>query len=138
MNIRAGTTVILHTPDNQQLHGTEATVAELTPWGAHVRAPAAATGNFRALWSEMILPQDTNGHGVSIAKELREDRDPSDSYGQDHTYVANRTRAMSKTSAAALAAGYTGDICDKCGSHRMVRTGACQTCQDCGAAGSCG
>ena len=33
---------------------------------------------------------------------------------------------------------YTGMMCGDCGSHRMVRTGSCETCQDCGAAGGCG
>lgn len=34
--------------------------------------------------------------------------------------------------------GYTGSICDQCGSARMRRTGTCETCLDCGAAGGCG
>lgn len=38
----------------------------------------------------------------------------------------------------AKAAGYTGSICDLCGSPRMRRSGTCETCDDCGAAGGCG
>ncbi len=34
--------------------------------------------------------------------------------------------------------GYTGSICDQCGSARMRRTGTCETCMDCGNAGGCG
>jgi ribonucleoside-diphosphate reductase alpha chain len=34
--------------------------------------------------------------------------------------------------------GYTGSICDQCGSLRMRRTGTCETCMDCGNAGGCG
>lgn len=33
--------------------------------------------------------------------------------------------------------GYTGNICDACGGLRMVRTGVCETCQDCGASNGC-
>lgn len=48
-----GDRIRLSTPDNERLHGTNATIVELTDWGAHCEAPAAATGAFRALWSEM-------------------------------------------------------------------------------------
>jgi hypothetical protein len=34
--------------------------------------------------------------------------------------------------------GYTGSICDQCGSARMRRSGTCETCEDCGNAGGCG
>ncbi len=32
---------------------------------------------------------------------------------------------------------YTGSIC-KCGSHRMLRRGSCETCEECGESSSCG
>jgi hypothetical protein len=38
----------------------------------------------------------------------------------------------------AYSAGYTGSICDACGSLRMRRSGTCETCDDCGNAGGCG
>lgn len=34
--------------------------------------------------------------------------------------------------------GYTGSICELCGSARMRRSGTCETCEDCGNAGGCG
>ena len=34
--------------------------------------------------------------------------------------------------------GYTGNTCDRCGSSRMMRAGACETCLECGTAGGCG
>lgn len=34
--------------------------------------------------------------------------------------------------------GYTGSICDVCGSARMRRSGTCETCEECGNAGGCG
>jgi len=38
------------------------------------------------------------------------------------------------------ALGYTGEVCPNpnCRSVRMVSTGACSTCQDCGTTGGCG
>ncbi len=36
-----------------------------------------------------------------------------------------------------ISSGYTGDMCDICGGVRMVRTGTCQTCQDCFAQTGC-
>ena len=34
--------------------------------------------------------------------------------------------------------GFTGDACDMCGNFRLVRTGTCTTCLDCGSTGGCG
>ena len=33
---------------------------------------------------------------------------------------------------------YTGELCVKCGSGMMVRTGTCSTCMNCGDTSSCG
>lgn len=51
--MRAGDRVRIVVPQNERLHGTLATIEEVADWGAHLRAPAAATGRFRALWTEM-------------------------------------------------------------------------------------
>ena len=53
--MRVGDRVRLNVPTNARLHGSDATVVELKEWGALVRAPAAATGRFRATWDEMEL-----------------------------------------------------------------------------------
>lgn len=34
--------------------------------------------------------------------------------------------------------GFTGDMCGRCGSMRVIKTGTCGTCSDCGEPGSCG
>ena len=34
-------------------------------------------------------------------------------------------------------AGFTGDICDECGSSKMVRNGTCLKCNDCGSTTGC-
>jgi hypothetical protein len=33
--------------------------------------------------------------------------------------------------------GFTGSMCDACGNFRMVRTGTCETCLDCGQGTGC-
>lgn len=90
--MRVGDQVRLVVPENLRLDGAVGTIAELTEWGAHVRVRAAATGCFRALWTEMHLDGTESG----------------------------------------------GDVCHVCGGGRMVRTGTCRTCQDCGESGGCG
>jgi len=37
-----------------------------------------------------------------------------------------------------VGAGFTGNACSECGNMRMVRTGVCETCLDCGSSsGGC-
>jgi ribonucleoside-diphosphate reductase alpha chain len=40
-------------------------------------------------------------------------------------------------SEVAKSQGYTGNACSACGSHRMVRTGVCECCQDCSTSAGC-
>lgn len=47
-----GTPIRLVT-DNPRLDGAAAVVVAVTEWGAHVRTAAAASGQYRAHWSEM-------------------------------------------------------------------------------------
>lgn len=35
-------------------------------------------------------------------------------------------------------ATYSGEICCTCGGSKMMRSGACLTCMDCGTSGGCG
>jgi len=35
------------------------------------------------------------------------------------------------------AMGYTGNMCSTCGGVRMIRTGVCECCQDCGTSAGC-
>lgn len=50
-----GAKVVIVTPDNLKLHNSYATILIVEPWGCHLEAPAAESGRFRALWSEMVL-----------------------------------------------------------------------------------
>jgi len=98
-NLRQGQRYRLNCPDNDRLHDAECVVSRLTDYGAVVACAAAASGEYRALASELV-PAGTKP-------------DPGKS-------------------------GYTGNTCEKCGSFRMVRAGACECCQDCGTSGGCG
>jgi hypothetical protein len=51
--LRRGDPVRLNVPENPRLHRRPATVEAVEARGAHVRCAAAATGRFRALWSEL-------------------------------------------------------------------------------------
>lgn len=59
--MRVGDRVRIVTPYNPQLDGSRATITQLTEWGAFLKAPAAATGEFRAIWEEMTLDVEYTG-----------------------------------------------------------------------------
>lgn len=122
--VQPGTPVRINCPENPRLHGTEAQVVQVESWGAHLLAPAAATGKYRAAWQEMEIVDTilcpptaptptpvTNGH-------------PS------------LDDSSHRTSIKSL--GYTGNICPNCQGCRMIRTGSCVTCEDCGHNEGCG
>lgn len=50
--------------------------------------------------------------------------------------VAEERNALSKMTQARQQ-GYSGSLCDNCGSARMKRNGACEVCEDCGTSGGC-
>lgn len=50
-----GQEVVLVVPNNPQVHGARAIIRRLEDWGAHVLTDSTATGQFRALFSEMSL-----------------------------------------------------------------------------------
>ncbi len=55
MSVTPGTKVVINTPDNPRLHKSVGVVDAVEAWGAYVLTPAAATGRFRALHSEMQI-----------------------------------------------------------------------------------
>lgn len=59
-----GLKVTLYTPENPILHGAPAVIDEITDYGAVVKTEAAATGQFRALFGEMI-PRESNGRSLA-------------------------------------------------------------------------
>lgn len=110
--MQPGSMVRLVTPDNPRLDGAAAKIEAITEWGAFVKTDKAATGEFRALFSEMVPYSQVNGHHRAAAKTAS---------------IVPQIIQM----------GYTGNVCTLCGSFRMVRSGACEKCDDCGTSSGC-
>ena len=73
------------------------------------------------------------GGGVPVAPEPAAPRHHSSSNGGTATATLARTEAIS----ASKAKGYTGNACSECGQLTMVRNGACEKCDSCGATSGC-
>jgi hypothetical protein len=130
MSFAVGDKVRLIVPDNARLHGTEATVRELTDWGAHVLAPAAGSGQFRAFWWEMERLGSVN-HAVLAEQAADYDQwlnSPAKQNGQ----------ALMRQQGVPLVLASDGSVCVCCGGINMIQAGACKTCADCGTSGGCG
>jgi len=61
---------------------------------------------------------------------------PAPAPADAHPVAAQAAHADEYTTVRA--AGYTGNVCSACGSMRMRRAGACETCEDCGTTSGCG
>jgi hypothetical protein len=75
--IKTGRLVKLKTPDNPRLHGSLAIVRLIESWGVHVDTPAAASGKYRALFSEIELVEEV--HKVPVGGYIG---DPCEECGQ--------------------------------------------------------
>ena len=51
--------------------------------------------------------------------------------------IPSNESSEARTYRLAREAGFTGDICDDCGSSKMVRNGTCLKCNDCGSTTGC-
>lgn len=67
------------------------------------------------------------GHAVLVT-----DIQPEPRTREEISRAVAAERAAISSQQRAAASGYTGSICDNCFSSRMVRTGVCETCLDCG------
>lgn len=63
-----GDSVILITPENSRLDGQPGLITHVTDWGAFVNVSAAATGEFRALFNEMVHTNRNPSNSRSTAK----------------------------------------------------------------------
>lgn len=160
MTVQTGSLVRLNTPDNPRLHGALARVVEMTAYGARVATAAAGTGEFRA-YPEEMEPADFNPPTEREEAEVpgNPDVSPPDLAGPPK--VAGGMSAQMMTSSPAITyppptavreqarrhrqpsretdiMSPTGNVCATCGSCRMVRSGACEVCLDCGTSGGCG
>ena len=75
-------------------------------------------------------PEITNEGVMRVRGETREVQLTLDS-------IPNEETAGERAYRLAREAGFTGDICDDCGSSKMVRNGTCLKCNDCGATTGC-
>lgn len=153
MTVQTGSLVRLNTPDNPRLHGALARVIEMTAYGARVATAAAGTGEFRAYPEEMD-PADFNPPSEREEAALRVSQGvppptPSGVAGQalavgpavpypPPTAVRNQARRHRQPPRETDILSPTGNVCDNCGSFRMVRSGACEVCLECGTSGGCG
>jgi hypothetical protein len=109
-----GDRVTLTVPGNVRLDGTAATIREYVPpdpaagVGGYyvVAAPAAASGQFRALPEELVTPEPCE------KRQLRE--------------ISGRPRRSPDRQEA------TGDVCPNCGGSDVRQSGTCKTCFGCG------
>ena len=69
-------------------------------------------------------------HPESTPSRVRKTRA---SLGKD----VERRAAMHLRVHEATQLGYTGNLCEKCGSSQMVRSGACEKCENCGESSGC-
>lgn len=123
-----GDKVRLNTPDNPRLDGARAIVETTTEWGAHVLTDAAATGKFRALYSEMIIEREGT---ILLAEKAATHAHSNGGYQELKNPYVLRDNKQAKSE------GYTGDACDTCGGLKMKRNGACLLCEDCGTSSGC-
>lgn len=99
-------------PENPWLDGQLAIVGAITDYGACVFTKVGS-GNFRALFCEMVKLEETNGEGTVKTRK-----------------VVPETMDMTE-------AGYTGDVCETCGCMMMRRDGKCLRCDNCGQGSGC-
>lgn len=114
--VQPGVRVTLHVPENPRLHLAEGEVKRRTEYGALVRTSAAATGEFRAHWSEMVV-EGLNGIAGPSGHV-------GGSFQKIDVYLAKQ-------------AGATGDFCKYCNGVNVVRNGNCLLCRDCGETSGC-
>ncbi len=125
-----GDRVVLDVPENPRLHGQEGKVLKVTEYGAVVATDAAATGRFRAHWSEMGLLADHVGCEDDTVIETVAKYKPRSRMRDALVRQDGGVRRARES-------GYTGSICPTCQGCRMTRNGSCEKCEDCGTTSGC-
>ena len=96
--------------------------------------------------AEMLHPVSTHLHPghqePPQARRLRRRRHrtpivPSGSNGSSGRHRGRDVLARTEAVNASKAKGYTGNACSECGQLTMVRNGACEKCDSCGATSGC-
>ncbi len=114
------------------------------PGGDYVAEEEGAVSVRPAGVVEKLHPTSTHLRpGQSVAKASATTLEPPSSVSAPETIAspmsATATATLSKTQAinASKAKGYTGNACSECGQLTMVRNGACEKCDSCGATSGC-
>lgn len=128
-----GIRVTFDTPDNPRLHGTEGVVKTRTHYGAICHAPAAATGEFRAHWTEMIT--ELGAISEQVADEIHSLAASGYGHANGATNMAYGSNAPPVEPSRAM--GYSGEVCRICQGMKVVRVGTCLRCDDCGSTTGC-
>jgi hypothetical protein len=113
--------VRIWTPDNPTLHGREATVKKVTEWGAHLSFYRDPYTNPNPP-HELRFPEGKGSYRATFDEMIPMEDQP--------ILVPNQSQLDTVHE-------YTGEVCTCCQGSRMVRTGKCSTCLDCGETGGC-
>ena len=124
---RIGQRITIDAPDAPELHGMECTITGFADWGAHTvvnRAPRpydrkGHVPKYRAGWEEMIPREQVQQQPA---------RDTAKTVIQKGADKGTTPKPNNQHTMKAVA---SGNACGKCGGL-MVRTGKCETCQQCG------
>lgn len=131
--------VLLHTPDNPTFDGLLAIVEEPTDYGARVIVKAWTTDpsspgrrvvgefSYRASYEEMDYIGTLPPEGGRVM--VREVQPQSVKPTSPHVHRNGKPFIKKEE---------TGKYCPNCGGAKLVRTGSCETCQDCGHNEGCG
>jgi ribonucleoside-diphosphate reductase alpha chain len=98
--------------------------------------PAGVAEKFHPVSTHLRPGGESQGSVVSVpstAPHAPVMHDPTQTRGSIATAVRSKTEAVN----AAKAKGYTGNACGECGQLTMVRNGACEKCDNCGATSGC-
>jgi ribonucleoside-diphosphate reductase alpha chain len=103
--------------------------------GVHVR-PAGVAEKFHPISTHLHPGQETPpSQPVASVAPVVDPPPASVSHGGNGTATATLVRAQAIS--ASKAKGYTGNACSECGQLTMVRNGACEKCDSCGATSGC-
>lgn len=115
---------------------------ELLSWLWLAPEPALFTPNTdRALTPEQFAALAADGEATRRAFDALPARDdravPAEAKMQARIDAGAELTRKRITKSKPIAAGYTGDTCATCNGMRLVRSGTCSTCMDCGSTTGC-
>jgi ribonucleoside-diphosphate reductase alpha chain len=104
--------------------------------GVHVR-PAGVAEQFHPVSTHLHPGQETPLSQPFASVAPIADPTPASSSPRSGNGTATATLVRAQAISASKAKGYTGNACSECGQLTMVRNGACEKCDSCGATSGC-